>query len=288
MMQVMRVTVVGKNSLIAQALQAQPAASGWQFISHVQARQGHQWLNHTDLIINCAFDDRLKQEPYQPELDMDLWLAEQLRERPHIRYTLLSSRMTYGAPPPDGRLHTALQPQPNNLYGQAKRQTEQTLRELLGRRLLILRLSNIFGQEDVPRRRNFFAMALRSLRDQGRIVLDISPFVERDFLPVDQLAQSLVHISQFWEPGLFNLGSGHGLPTGRMAQWLIEGHGRGELLVNNLREHDAFWLDMSATRQTFGIPPTPTALIRERCLALGAALQPQTHPQNQEDAPCQS
>lgn len=274
-MEAMRVTVVGQSSLIAQALQAHPVGAGWQFISHVQARQTHEWLDHTDLIINCAFDDRLKQEPYQPELDMDLWLAEQLRERPHIRYTMLSSRMAYGAPPPDGRLHTDLQCQPINLYGQAKWRTEQALRELLGQRLLILRLSNIFGQEDVPGRRNFFAIALRSLREQGRIVLDISPFVERDFLPVDQLAQSLVHISQFWQSGLFNLGSGHGLPTGRIAQWLIEGHGRGELLINNLREHDAFWLDMSATRQTFGITPTPPAVIRERCLALGAGLQSQ-------------
>ncbi len=274
-MEAMRVTVVGQSSLIAQALQAHPVGAGWRFISHVQARQTHEWLDHTDLIINCAFDDRLKQEPYQPELDMDLWLAEQLRERPHIRYTMLSSRMAYGVPPPDGRLHTDLQCQPINLYGQAKWRTEQALRELLGRRLLILRLSNIFGQEDVPGRRNFFAMALRSLREQGRIVLDISPFVERDFLPVDQLAQSLVHISQFWQSGLFNLGSGHGVPTGRIAQWLIEGHGRGELLINNLREHDAFWLDMSATRQTFGIPPTPPTVIRERCLALGAGLQSQ-------------
>ena len=285
-MQAMRVTVVGKNSLIAQALKAQPGAADWQFIGHVQARQGHEWLDHTDQVINCAFDDRLKQAPYQPELDMDLWLAEQLRERPHIRYTLLSSRMAYGTPPADGRLHTALQPQPINLYGQAKWRTEQALRALLGDRLLVLRLSNIFGHEDVPGRRNFFAMALRSLREQGRIVLDISPFVERDFLPVDQLAQSLVHISQFWQSGLFNLGAGHGLPTGRIAQWLIEGHGRGELLINNLREHDAFWLDMNATRKTFGIPPTPAALIRERCLALGAALQ--NHPQHQEGAPCQS
>jgi UDP-glucose 4-epimerase len=255
-MQATRVTVVGQSSLIAQALRAQAATEGWQFMSHVQARQDHAWLDHTDLIINCAFDDRLKQGPYQPELDMDLWLAQQLSERPQVRYTLLSSRMAYGTPPADGRLHTGLQPQPVNPYGQAKWQTEQALRGLLGHRLLILRLSNIFGQEDVPGRRNFFAMALRSLREQGRIVLDISPFVERDFLPVDQLARSLVHISQFWEGGLYNLGAGHGVPTGRIAQWLIEGHGRGELLVNNLREHDAFWLDMGATRQTFGIPPT--------------------------------
>jgi UDP-glucose 4-epimerase len=285
-MPVTRVTVVGKNSLIAQALKLQPGAADWQFISHVQAWQSHEWLDHTDQVINCAFDDRLKQEPYRAELDMDLWLAGQLRERPHVQYTLLSSRMAYGTPPADGRLHTALQPQPINLYGQAKWRTEKALRELLGDRLLVLRLSNIFGQEDVPGRRNFFAMALRSLREQGRIVLDISPFVERDFLPVDQLAQSLVHVSQFWQCGLFNLGAGHGLPTGRIAQWLIEGHGRGELLVNNLREHDAFWLDMSATRQTFGIPPTPAALIRERCLALGAALQ--TLSQNPEASPCQS
>ena len=31
--------------------------------------------------------------------------------------------------------------------------------------------------------------------------------------------------------GILNIGSGIGLPTGRLALWIIEGYGRGELVI---------------------------------------------------------
>lgn len=271
-----RVTVVGARSLIAQALKAQPACRDWRFLSHVDAFADTGWRDDTDVLLNCAFDNRLKTEPWQEALDVDVRLAHLILDRPAIRQVMLSSRMAYGPPPPDGRLVETATTAPVGLYGQAKRHTEQVLHTLLGERLMVLRLSNIFGNEALPGRQNFLAMALRSLRDHGRISLDMSPFVERDFLPVQQLAAWMPQVVQHWQGGLFNLGLGRGTPTGRIAQWLIEGHGSGELHVSAMREHDAFWLDMSHSRAAFALDAPDADLVKTHCHALGRALKAPT------------
>ena len=268
----MNVTVVGSGSFIAQALRRCDASAGWRYLSHAEALAGAQWAHESDVVLNCAFDDRLKGSAYRPEWDIDLRLAEQLA--PHTRYVMLSSRTIYGPQPPDGtRLHEALPAAPHNLYAQAKQHTEAALARLLGEQLTVFRLGNIFGYEPQPQRRNFFAQALRSLRDQGRIALDISPFVERDFLPVEHCAAWLAAAIPQLRGGTFQLGAGYGTPVGRIAQWIIEGHGSGELLVTNLREFDAFWLDMRHTRAAYGALELPPEQLRAACRMAGQRLR---------------
>jgi UDP-glucose 4-epimerase len=269
----MSIAVVGGSSFIGQALQALPQTAGWRFIDRHAALESDAWLEGVACLLNCAFDSGLKAEPYSPERDVDLQLANRLQRHPRVRYLMLSSRMVYGPASNDGCLHEALQPQPLNLYGRAKWTCEQALRALLGDRLTVLRLSNVCGYELVSGRRSFFAMAMASLRDQGRIVLDMSPFVERDFLPVEDLVEALVRIAERPQAGLFNLGAGHGVACGRVAQWLIEGYGSGELRVNNFREYDPFWLDIRSASEAYGFTGVSPALLRDYCLSLGRRLR---------------
>ncbi|QKE63352.1 NAD(P)-dependent oxidoreductase [Aquipseudomonas campi] len=269
----MTVAVVGASSFIGRALQARAQTASWRFLDWRTALAEDAWLDGVDCLINCAFDPALKREPYSAARDIDLQLAERLRDYPQVHYLMLSSRMVYGPAAADGRLHEALLPQPINLYGAAKWQSEQALQCLLEQRLTVLRLSNVCGYELGGGRQSFFAMAARSLSEQGRIVLDMSPFIERDFLPVEILAAWLPLIAAAPQPGVFNLGAGQGTATGRIAQWLIQGYGEGELLVSNLREHDPFWLDLSAATQAYGIAGVDTAQLRDYCLALGQRLR---------------
>lgn len=271
----MGVAVVGAGSLIAGALRAREETASWRFVGHVQALAGDGWLAGVDTVLNCAFDPRLKTGAYDIDFDVDLRLAQLLRDRPSVRYVMLSSRLAYGPADGGARLSEDQVARPTRPYGIAKLVTEQSLRQALGDRLTVLRLSNVFGDELLPARQNFFAIALRTLREHGRIVLDMSPFVERDFVPVQELAASLLRVVGAPRPGLFNLGAGHGTPTGRIAQWLIEGHGSGTLLVSDVREHDAFWLDIGAAREAFGIEPVAVERIRARCLSLGERLREQ-------------
>lgn len=263
----MRVAVVGASSLIAHALQGAGGTGGWRFLSHQQALADSAWLHDASVVLNCAFDPRLKGGAYDAGADVDLRLARELP--PRVHYLMLSSRLAYGPAGADARLHESRDAAPDRPYGINKLRTERALLALLRERLTVLRLSNVFGDEAQPGRQNFFAIALRSLRERGRIELDMSPFVERDFVPVDDLAPMLVRVASRPRPGLFNLGAGAGTATGRIAQWLIEGHGGGELRVTDTREHDAFWLDTSAAQQAFGVAPVPSERIRRACHALG-------------------
>jgi nucleoside-diphosphate-sugar epimerase len=270
---VMRVVVVGANSLIARALQASERTFGWRFVSHTAVLESTELLRGADVIINCALDPRLKTCAYDVAYDFDLRLAALIRDWPAVHYVMLSSRLAYGPVRGTTRLIESMAVAPDGAYGIAKLATERGLECLLGKRLTVLRLSNVFGNEAWAGRQNFFAIALRALRDEGRIVLDMSPFVERDFIPVEELAEALVRVASSPRAGLFNLGAGRGTPTGRIAQWLIEGYGCGELLVTSIREFDAFSLDIGAASEAFGIEQVTPDVVQHRCRRLGECLR---------------
>ncbi|UZM13542.1 sugar nucleotide-binding protein [Pseudomonas kielensis] len=267
----MSIVVVGDTSLIAQALRQGGQTAGWRFIGHREALAGSAWLDGVSQVLNLAYNPALR-NGYEHALDFELALARRIEPLAQVRYIMASSRLVYGPALNDQALHESQEPQPVATYGIGKLITERAMTQMLGERLTIVRMSNIFGYELEQTRRNFFAIALRSLLGEQRIVLDMSPFVERDFLPVEILANWLARIAENPQPGIFNLGSGIGTPTGRIAQWLLEGFGRGELLVTNLREFDAFRLDMGAARSAYGIPGLTSNALRQHCLALGARL----------------
>jgi dTDP-4-dehydrorhamnose reductase/UDP-glucose 4-epimerase len=99
----------------------------------------------------------------------------------------------------------------------------------------------------------------------------MSPFVERDFLPVGVFARVLADIAEAPPGGILNVGSGIGLPTGRLALWILEGFGRGELVVESTEENDPFVLDITRLKALYG-PPCSLADLRDACLAIGSRL----------------
>ena len=267
------IVVVGAGSMIARALRQQPASAGWRYLAHGEALGERAWLAGARCVVNLAFDPRLKAEPYDPARDVDLRLAGMLAEH-EAAYVMVSTRMVYGLPPPDGRLSEEIAPQPANYYGRAKLAAERAVAGLLGNRLTVLRLSNIFDVSEAEGgRRSFFGIATTALREQGRIVLDISPFVERDFLSAALCAKRIATVAVRPLPGLFNVGAGSPVPTGRIAQWLIAGFGSGSLLISNMREYDGFWLDIERSRRAWGFAPVSAAEIRDDCIAIGRHLR---------------
>jgi UDP-glucose 4-epimerase len=199
-------------------------------------------------------------------------LAQRVAGR-DIDYVMLSSRKVYA---PSARPLAEADPTaPQDRYGEHKLAIEQALRARLGERLTILRLANVFGYERGPERRTFLSLLLDGLAAEGRIRLDMSPFVERDFLPVEACARVLARIVAAPPGGVLNVGSGIALPTGRLALWVLEGYGRGELVIESPREHDAFVLDVGRLRSLYG-EPTTMAELRESCLQLGRRLASET------------
>jgi UDP-glucose 4-epimerase len=74
---------------------------------------------------------------------------------------------------------------------------------------------------------------------------------------------------------VLNIGSGIALPTGGVALWVLEGYGRGELVIERPQEHDAFVLDVVRLRSLYG-PPCTYEELRTSCLELGRRLASET------------
>ena len=261
--------VVGKNSFIAHHLLKQLPPEGVRAVSHDELDRP-DLLEGIGKVINAARHPGSSQSDYDMEaLDPDVRLARRIGDR-DIEMIMLSSRKVYA--PSDQPLKETSATGPIDTYGANKLRAEERLRDLLEERLTILRLANIFGDERVPGRRSFLAMLLNRLSEQNQIRYDMSPFVERDFLPVETLAGLLSSITREPPGGVMNVGSGVALPTGKLALWIMEGFGGGELLISSHEEKDRFVLDVEKLEGRYG-PSCNLDDLKRRCLDLGQSLR---------------
>ncbi|HBR69908.1 MAG TPA: hypothetical protein DEA55_11090 [Rhodospirillaceae bacterium] len=267
----MSVVVVGRSSFMAEEVRKK-APREWLFLSHKEAIENTAWADKARCIINFAFDPKLRTEGYNEPGDIDSRLARLIKNS-SSHYIMLSSRMAYGpSVHADRGMREGDPASPVNPYGNSKLKVEKSLLEILGaERLTVLRMSNVFGFE--PGRRSFLGMAQTRLAEEGKIVYDMSPLVSRDFIPVWRVADALFKIAAAPSPGVYNLGAGFGIQTGLIAEWLIEGYGAGELHVNKFSQADAFWLDMTKARRTFGLEAFTVEDLRTDFLECGRMLK---------------
>ena len=261
------VLLVGQGSHLARAvLGAQGEDISIDAVSH-----GVDWdglnLTRYQVVVNMAYDLRYMREAYDERRDFDLFVAQQAA-RAGCHHVMMSTRRVYGpsAPFPVKEDHP---PAPMDHYGSNKLKTELAVQKLLGERCTILRIANVFDFE--PGRHTFFGIALRSLKETNRIVLDVSPFVRRDFIDIAEFAQIARRVLAVCPSGVFNLGSGHATEVGNIAMWLMEGYGKGELLVTSSEERDSFELDRSKLALTLGSLGVSSD-IRARCIEIGNRL----------------
>ena len=263
-----RLLVVGRGSFLARHFLERMLPGEVTAVGH-EAIEEPDLLTGVRCVVNFARHPAITQDDYAlSTMDTDVRLAERIGDR-DIAYVMLSSRKVYAWS--SGPLAEDAPIGPHDAYGRNKRAAEEALQERLGERLTVLRLANIFGYERGPGRRTFLSIVLDRLAREGRIQFSMSPFVERDFLAVERFADLLVRIGRHPPGGVLNVGSGIGLPTGRVALWVLQGFGRGELVIRSSSEYDPFVLDVGRLRSLYGHPCSFDDL-RARCLALGREL----------------
>lgn len=260
-----RVLIVGQSGFLSRALARVGVAGSFELVSWRDVA-----LDGFDVVVNGAMDPRLKSEILPPGDDFDLRLAAAC-ESLGIRYVMLSSRKAYAESVQMGALEGA-DISGSDVYGQNKAATEVRVREALDpSRLLIVRVANVIGAELEEGRRSFMAMMLRSLRDQGFISFDMSPFVRRDFITDQFFAEAIWKMIEGGVVGTVNLGSGQPLMTGSLAMWILEGYGKGEFRATNPRVFDEFWLDVSQLEEATGMR-ADNEDIRKLCIEQGRNL----------------
>jgi dTDP-4-dehydrorhamnose reductase/UDP-glucose 4-epimerase len=229
-------------------------------------------LDGIETVIHAGRDPKLGTPHYRLEDDVELALARRVAEQ-GLKLLTLSSRKVYA--PSDRPLGEESALGPTDAYGRQKLAMEEALAALLGDRLTRLRLANIFGFE--AGRPSFMGRMLDGLARDATVTFDMSPFTTRDFLDVDTASRMIAAIARRPPGGIVNVGSGVALPTGRLALALIEGFGRGRLVVLDASERDAFVLDCRRLTRLVGPGPDAAALL-DQARRLGVRLSESARP----------
>jgi UDP-glucose 4-epimerase len=244
------ILVVGKNSFISKKFLESFDQSLVYCFSHLDIELINN-LSDIDCVINFAFSPQLYFYDYLLDFDIDHKLAIFAAKR-GIHYVMISSRRVYKKTAQwDANEYspaTGL-----DIYGQNKILIEKNLENILGQNLTILRPGNILGFEIQPDRLRFGAYMLNQLLHSNEIRLSISPHVRRDIISVDFFCDVLKEVIKKKPKGVINVGAEQAVKVGQIASWILEGFGRGKLIVNSSEIIDEFQLDSSKLKSELGL-----------------------------------
>jgi nucleoside-diphosphate-sugar epimerase len=183
--------------------------------------------NNVKYLINCSFHiGYLKQ--YKKCYDRDLKIAEYIKNL-DINYFFLSSGKVYGNYNRPIKEHDNCNPK--STYAKNKLITEKKLKKILGKKLIIFRISNIIGQ-NLRKKKSlnfFFNIMLSSLINKNIIELPEKKYF-KDFLPIKDFCYLVYKSIKLKLPsGIYNLSSGIGLDLNKVARSIIKGYGSGEV-----------------------------------------------------------
>lgn len=239
-----KILVIGKNSFLAQAyLQQNPKATA---LTYEQAMARPEFITYADYVINCAIDPNFYTDAYTTEIDTDHQILPHLGK--NTTYIMLSSRKVYG---PSGFPYTETQtPDPRCPYGKNKLKAEGTVRETLGDKACILRLSNIFGLEVDPPRKTFTGSISRDLVETDQIILQAAPETKKDFLQASEFARILDDVIRHDLSGTYNVGAGISVRLDAFVSAILKGYGSGKLIADNHTIQDQFEMDCGKLSKT--------------------------------------
>lgn len=262
------VLVVGGNSFLAREFAITNPELPVRYISHDRIDDPSVYVG-INAIVNFAFAPEMYCQDYDRLLDIDLRIAE-YAARFAIHYVMISSRKVYK----QDMQWNAKEDFPvfgMDAYGRNKLRIERNLAEILGDHLTILRPGNVIGFEIIPGRRRLGAFLLNQLAQTECIHITVSPSVRRDIVPASFFCTVLRDILQRRPSGIYNVGTGEATEIGQVALWMIEGFGKGKLVVENPQVVDEFQLDTACLQQLTGLS-CGRAEVARYCRDLGRRL----------------
>jgi len=261
------ILVVG-NGFIGQAVLKALGPERGRMVRHGDLEAPHI-LQGVETVVFAGRHPRLGRPDWTIEDDQEPPLAK-IAARQGVSFITLGTRKVYA--PTQLPLMEESRIGPTDLYGQQKLQLERSLHGILGKRLTRLRLANVIGYERAPHRSSFMTSVLGTLASEGEIRFAMSPFVARDFVPVEKVAAWIAHLAERPPGGVLNIGSGVPLPTGQLALWVLQGFGHGRLVIENPGDHDPFVFDIRKLKGLIADAGLTQDQLREYCRDLGRRL----------------
>ena len=280
------VTVIGKNSNLAQFLAKKPETADWLFLGHDEISEREAEIRASDTVINFALHpDVVATGKVTPETDIDSQLADMLADT-NAHLIVASTRKVYGEKPTNPELTTDSPLTPTDVYGEGKKQIEENVRAHMPEdRLTILRLTNVIGwnHKDLSQK-GFAGYVFNELCNKGGYMeLDYDPECLRDFLPQEKFCEVMVAIANDPKSGTYNFGSDRPMKVGTLVSAWTYGF-NGMMMVDREQKRfaDVYMSSNEIYRDT-GIPSMSEDEIIDTLKSEGKALREWRYPNGVDD-----
>jgi dTDP-4-dehydrorhamnose reductase len=162
-------------------------------------------FSKVDYFINCSSHKNFFDKSYEKKFDRNYILSTLIMKQ-NAKLIILSSRQVYE---PKLNITEKSKIKPINLYAKNCIKSEVYCEKILNKRLIVLRLSNIFGYEVGKKKKpSLISIFIRGLK-QKTVIFDNNYYLHKDFLPVNYLSKYIYRIllkDDF--TGILNVGSG--------------------------------------------------------------------------------
>ena len=263
----MRLIIIGKNSFVATNLKIYLKRKKifYKSLSFSNFMSKKDIFGNFDYVINCSSNKNFVDRKYLFKNDHDTRIAKAINKT-KLKLIILSTRKVYARKYNSKETDKIL---PKCNYSKNKSISEKKSYKILGKKLLILRISNLIGKPKKNNRKlhNTFVDIFFSFAKKG-IIFD-NKKIFKDFLSVNKLSEIILKLIKIQAHGIYNVSLGRKVYLNSMIKWLnFYNHKKiRKTIVNNSFNQDNFTLNNQKLRNKIKIKINISEL-RNECMKL--------------------
>ena len=263
----MKVIIIGKNSFVATNLKIylKKKKIFYKSLSFSDFLLKKNIFRNFDYIINCSSNKNFVDKKYLFKYDHDTKIAKVIYKT-GLKLIILSTRKVYETKYNSKETDKII---PKCNYSKNKTISEKRSYKILGKRLLILRISNLIGKPKKNKRKlhKTFVDIFFSFAKKGIIFDNKKKF--KDFLPVNKLSEIISKLIKIRAYGIYNVSLGRKVYLNDIIKWLNFYNNKKirKTLVNNSFNQDNFTLNNQKLRNKIKIKINISELKNE-CMRL--------------------
>ena len=269
----MRILIVGKKSRIALFLKK--FLTGKFHITSISysniIKTKLNYFSKFDCIINCTSNKKYINKKYNIKNDHDYQIVKKIVNL-NILYIFLSSRKIYKS---KKNCKETDSPKPISHYSINKLITEKKLTDLIKKKLLILRISNVIGYNNIisdKKLHNTFIDIFFQNIKRGFIIKNNNLY--KDFISAKKLCNIIGKLIKIKATGIFNISTGKKIYLNDIIKWLnFYNQKNYKIIINNQKNlnKDCFYLNNSKLKKKIKLNINITQLQKE-CIKLSKKL----------------
>mgnify|MGYP001296621330 CR=1 FL=1 len=231
--------IIGKRGFLGNSLHKYlHGRTNCRLISFSDFKNNKLKLKNYSHIINCSINSNYIKKKYNERFDNDLIISNLIKKN-KIKLIFLSSRKIYKSGL-NLKENSKLNPKSN--YSKNKLITERKLSEILKRKLVILRVSNIIGDKSKTRNlHNTFVDTFFENAKKGLIFNNKAQY--KDFISIEKFNEIMFHIIKKDLNGIYNVSIGRKININSLVNWLNHYNKKNCRIKNIKKNQQSFYLN---------------------------------------------